>query len=81
MGNDDVSKYLDGYDNLKLVNGEPVKEKITILNFLTMTSGLDYNLSRSAVTDLIANNPNASTIDICSKFASDVLIILKIMGF
>jgi len=69
---DPVNKYLDGFGNLRIIDSdEKVDKEMTISHLLTMTSGLDYNLRRNAVLEMLKIKPEASTIDICSVLAKD----------
>lgn len=69
---DEVSKYLPSFKNVTLLNNnEPIKGKILIKHLLSMTSGMDYNLSREAIKTLLKNNQKANTVEICSTFVED----------
>lgn len=71
---DEVSKYLDGYSSLHLINTKKIiNKKITILHLLSMSSGLDYNLGRKSITNYLKKHKNASTIELCELFAKDGL--------
>jgi len=73
--NDNVSKYLEGFNCLKNINtGEFYSKDITIKHLLTMTSGLDYNFQRPSILKIGLENPGANTIEICQTFALDGLI-------
>ena len=71
---DPVSKYLSGYKNLKLLNGNKVKKEMTIKHLLTMTAGLDYDHNRPALVSLLKKTKNPNTIDVCETFAKDGLV-------
>lgn len=79
--NDNVSKYLDGYKDLKLLNKEKVNKDIKIINLLTMTSGLDYNKNRKAILEHVRNNKDSNTISICEQFAKDGLCFIPSSKF
>lgn len=72
---DDVSKYLDGYDDLKLIEtNNKITKKMTLHHLLTMTSGLDYDFDRASIKKLLKEKTNAGTVQIASAFAKDGLI-------
>lgn len=72
---DNVSDYIDGFDNLyNMKTGEKYHSPMKIYHLLTMTSGLDYNFERASIKELAGVNPNASTIEVCSKAAKDGLL-------
>jgi len=79
---DNVCDYLDGYDVIKsFYSGEQYKTPIKMWHLLSMSSGLDYNLGRKAVKDLVEKCRDASTIDVCSMFAKDGILFEPGKGY
>lgn len=73
---DPVSKYLPAFAGaytLKDGRRTPLARPMTIWNLFTMTGGLDYNLSRPAITRLLARDPEADTAAVASAMAEDPL--------
>lgn len=79
---DPVSNYIPEYQNMKILshkgNGEsvlmPAKNTITIAHLLTMTSGMDYNLSSPTIVNIQNQTKGrAPTQDIIRALASQPL--------
>lgn len=72
---DPISKYIPEYKNMFYKDREdivPCKNKITVYNLLTMTSGFNYERS-GAVADYVKKHPKASTLDILKEYAKTPL--------
>ena len=72
---DPVSKYLPAFGCLKYRKKKeilPVTEPLTIYHLLTMTSGYGYD-HFGAVQSILAQNPDAGTVELASALASDPL--------
>ena len=72
-----VEKYIPEYKNLTVIkNGAvfPCDEKMTVKHLLTMTGGLDYNLRRGNVKEIIKNNPCATTEDVIKGLVTEPLV-------
>lgn len=73
---DYVHKYIPEYKEMKVTTDDgitPAKTPITIRHLFTMTSGINYNLTSKSITEVIKNNPNASTMDIVKAIANEPL--------
>lgn len=73
---DPVSRFLPEYAKVFLMkDGERVapKREMMIRNLFTMSAGLDYNLKKDSVLELLDENPHASTIDVVNAFARSPL--------
>ena len=74
---DPVSKYLPEYASLIVEeNGKvsPAKNQMKIIHLFTMTGGLSYDFEAPKVTEFVANNPGAGTVDIVRALIRDPLI-------
>ena len=80
---DPVYAYIPEFRNLtvkvkdaegRVIGTRPAATTMTVGHLLTMTSGLDYNLSRPAVKRVIGETDGrAPTLDICRALAADPL--------
>lgn len=69
---DPVYKYLPEYKNAFVVkNGEKVTvgEKMTVRHLFMMAGGLDYDLKKPDMLELIEANPHAGTVEVVNSFA------------
>ncbi len=74
---DPVCHYLPAYGHLTVQTGEgvrPASRVMTVRHLMSMQSGLDYNLQRPAVEELIrSTGGNVGTREIVDAFAKDPL--------
>ena len=73
---DEVAKYIPEYADVMVKTPEgavKLQTPLRIKHLFTMTSGLDYNLERGGIKQLIEEKPDASTLEIVKAFAQEPL--------
>lgn len=71
-----VSDYLPEYENVFLIkDGKKVvpKKTMTVRHLFTMSAGLDYDIDKKPIQDVLLENPQATTLDIVNAFVKSPL--------
>lgn len=80
---DEVGKYISSFNDIKvhlkkddgMVDIVPVKRSVKVIDLLTMTAGLDYDLHKPAIEDVKIRTENrAPTVEIAEAIGRDGLI-------
>ncbi|MBQ3221450.1 MAG: beta-lactamase family protein [Clostridia bacterium] len=69
---DPVKKYLPAFANMRVKDGAPVQEEMTVKHLLTMTAGFNYDIYRPPVVELLQKGI-CDTLSIVNAFASSPL--------
>ena len=73
---DPVSAYIPEFDSLSVMTPQGAvraQNVMTVHNLFTMTSGLNYDLQKPAIQNILQSNPNPSTLDMVRAFSRDPL--------
>ncbi|MCQ2428307.1 MAG: beta-lactamase family protein, partial [Clostridia bacterium] len=73
---DDVAKYIPAFGDMKIQDRNGIRRaenSMKIWHLFTMTGGMDYDLASDGIKRVLAANPHAGTVELCTAMAEKPL--------